>query len=93
MAYHVMLTGDHEHMAAMAKQLDLFGKVVMPAHKSMSQVYHHPTTPYEQFVERYYQQQRCCRVMKSKADIMKDAQEQWKSKFSRDKVPLMLFLS
>ena len=82
--------GDREHMAAMAKQLDLFGKVVTLAHKS--QVYRHPTTPYEQFVEWYYQRQHCCRVMKSKADIVKVAQEQWKSKFSSDKSALDAFL-
>ena len=76
----------------MAKQLDLFGKVVKTPCKSVAHVYSNPATPYEQFVERYYEQQHNCHPRTGKADILKDAQEQWKSKFSKDKSALDAFL-
>ena len=70
----------------MVKQLDLFGKVVKTPCKSVAHIlYSNPTTPSEPFVERYYQQQH---PRKCKADILKDAQEQWKPKLSKDKSAL-----
>ena len=70
----------------MAKQLNLFGKVVA----SSSHIYMNPISPYEKFIEYYYQ--RHCNTTTCKADIVKEAQKEWKLKFSKDKGALDAFL-
>ena len=72
----------------MAKQLNLFGKVVAPS--SQSHIYMNPIGPYEKFIEECYQ--RHCNSTKCKPDFIKEAQKEWKLKFSKDKGTLDAFL-
>ena len=72
----------------MAKQLqNLFGKPVVA---SSSHIYTNPISPYEKFIEYFYQ--RHCNTTTCKADIVKEAQREWKLKFSKDKGTLDAFL-
>ena len=58
----------------MAKQLTLFGKVVP------SSVYAQPSTNNEKFVERYFQRNRS--LGRSRGDVLKAAQSEWKGVYT-----------
>ena len=50
------------------------------------------TNTYEKFIERYYQRSLDSNSTKSKGEVVKEAQELWKSKFSKDENSLKSFL-
>ena len=76
----------------MSKQPTLFGRVAKPDYrKSKNSVYPTPSNDYERFVENYFQRNR--HAMKSKGCILKDAQQEWKTSYTKDLTSLSKYLA